>query len=510
MTTFTDSFAHLSNHDLLELVKRLVADERQATARLIASLVEVDARRLYLGEGCSSLFTYCTQVLHLSEHAAYGRIEAARAARRFPRILELLADGAITLTTVGLLATHLTDANCVELLNSARHKSKREVEHLVAQIHPRPDMPSSVRKLPAAKTLAPAQTAESLGDEPSASVGSRQDSHELSVALQPTPKALAVPLAPERYKIQFTVGRETFEKLRRAQDLMRHSVPNGDPAALFDRALTVLLAELERGKLAAASRPRGNRPSAVATLAEAAAEAEAPAARRRRSRHIPAAVKRAVWTRDGGRCAFVGHSSRCTETGFLEFHHVVPYAAGGPAVVENIELRCAAHNAYEAEAYFGLRQPTFVRERAPTYGRRGLAPMLCQSSTRSGPDRAAWFFSHRRGHVTPPTEHGQDTSLRQPTTPRGSQRPTAEASLASETTLEIRSCQRGMLQALRSEATRWSSMARPNLRIQRSCRRQSRQTRPGLRTCGPDRATRRPSAAEPVRARRSRRRALRQ
>ncbi len=148
MTTLTDSFAHLSNHDLLDLVKRLVVDERQATARLIASLMEVDARRLYLGEGSSSLFTYCTQVLHLSEYAAYGRIEAARAARRFPRILDLLAEGAITLTAVGLLAPHLTGANHVELLNAARHKSKREVEHLVAQIHPRPDVPSSIRKLP--------------------------------------------------------------------------------------------------------------------------------------------------------------------------------------------------------------------------------------------------------------------------------------------------------------------------------------------------------------------------
>ncbi len=61
--------------------------EREATAALIAALGELDARRLYLAEGCSSLFTYCTQVLHLSEHAAYGRIEAARAARKWPVVL---------------------------------------------------------------------------------------------------------------------------------------------------------------------------------------------------------------------------------------------------------------------------------------------------------------------------------------------------------------------------------------------------------------------------------------
>jgi 5-methylcytosine-specific restriction endonuclease McrA len=72
-----------------------------------------------------------------------------------------------------------------------------------------------------------------------------------------------------------------------------------------------------------------------------------------RSRHIPAAVRREVWRRDAGRCAFTGPAGRCGETGFLEFHHVQPYVDDGPATVENIELRCRAHNQYEAELLFG-------------------------------------------------------------------------------------------------------------------------------------------------------------
>ncbi|MDQ3349659.1 MAG: hypothetical protein M3545_17065 [Acidobacteriota bacterium] len=104
-------FAHLSNTDLLAETVRLAARERDATAQMIAALAEIDARRLYLGEGCASLFVYCTRVLHLSEHAAYGRIEAARAARRYPLIVERLADGAVTLTTVTLLSAHLTPEN---------------------------------------------------------------------------------------------------------------------------------------------------------------------------------------------------------------------------------------------------------------------------------------------------------------------------------------------------------------------------------------------------------------
>jgi hypothetical protein len=105
MTNTGPPLSYLADQELIAEVRRYASDERLATARLIASLSELDARRLYLGEGCSSLFTYCTQVLHLSEHAAYHRTGAARAARRFPWILELLADGAVTLTAVGVVLT---------------------------------------------------------------------------------------------------------------------------------------------------------------------------------------------------------------------------------------------------------------------------------------------------------------------------------------------------------------------------------------------------------------------
>jgi hypothetical protein len=114
--------------------------------------------------------------------------------------------------------------------------------------------------------------------------------------------------------------------------------------AVFERALDVLLADMERKKLAATTRPRAARDATPG------------------SRHIPAAVRREVWRRDGARCAFVGTAGRCAERGFLELHHVVPFAQGGQATTANIELRCRAHNAYEAELEFG----SFVlRERSP-------------------------------------------------------------------------------------------------------------------------------------------------
>jgi hypothetical protein len=141
--------ARLSDADLLRRVVVLATAEREATVELVAHLAELDARRLYLGEGYSSLFGYCTGVLRLAEHAAYNRIEAARASREFPAILDLLADGSLNLSTVRLLAPHLQADTFAAVVDMAKGRSKREVEALVARLAPQPDVASSVRRLPA-------------------------------------------------------------------------------------------------------------------------------------------------------------------------------------------------------------------------------------------------------------------------------------------------------------------------------------------------------------------------
>ena len=356
----TTHLARLSDRELVASVHAAAHNQRAATGRLIALLAELDARRLYLAEGCSSLFTYCTQVLHFSEHAAYNRIEAARAAHRFPIILEMMEAGAITLTAVRLLAPHLTDDNHRDLLVRARHKMTRDVELLVATIRPCADAPSFVRKLPAprAKPDAPARPEQPPQHDASVSsqdaapvhdVGvSSQDMAPLVPASSPMPSQAAAsikPLAPERYKIQVTVSGKTYGVLRRAQDLLRHSIPNGDPAQIISRALELLVKELERKKVAATDRPRHAR--AVGSS---------------RTRHIPAQVRRTVWQRDEGRCQYVGAQGRCAETGFLEFHHIVPFADGGEPTARNLELRCRAHNGYEYDLWSGERPTPNMRE----------------------------------------------------------------------------------------------------------------------------------------------------
>src|SRR5262245_2895052 len=129
MTSPPSSFDSLSDDRLLAEVQRLATRERHTTVELLRALMEVDTRRLYLREGYSSLFTYCTQVLRLDEGAAYNRIETARAAQRVPALLEAIDDGSLTLSSARLLAPHLLD-NHSRLLQAARHRSKREVEAL--------------------------------------------------------------------------------------------------------------------------------------------------------------------------------------------------------------------------------------------------------------------------------------------------------------------------------------------------------------------------------------------
>ena len=160
--------AGLSDSDLLRQVALLATRERGATVELVGHLAELDARKLHVAEGYGSLFAYCTGPLRLAEHAAYNRIEAARLSRRFPVVLDLLSDGSLNLSTLRLLAPHLRPENFETLVNQARLRSKREVETLVAQLAPRPDVPASVRKLPERWPIAQAAKPPS-GEQPQGS-----------------------------------------------------------------------------------------------------------------------------------------------------------------------------------------------------------------------------------------------------------------------------------------------------------------------------------------------------
>jgi hypothetical protein len=143
-----ESITKLSDDELLRRLSELLSQSRRVEAELVAHIGEVDARRLYAERASSSMFSYCQDVLNLSEHEAYLRITVARASRKHPVLLEMLADGRLHLSGIAKLVPVLTEANQEMLLSRAAYKSKRKIEELVAELSPKPDVPSSMRKRP--------------------------------------------------------------------------------------------------------------------------------------------------------------------------------------------------------------------------------------------------------------------------------------------------------------------------------------------------------------------------
>jgi 5-methylcytosine-specific restriction endonuclease McrA len=376
--------AELSDSDLLARVKRLAQAECRATAALIAHLIEVENRKLYLGEACGSLFAYCVRVLHYSEPAAYNRILAARAARAFPAVLSHLERGDVHLAAVRLLAPVLTAENQHELLAAAAHKSKREVEELVVRIRPQEDARESVRKLPvAARPVSVPQSllladANDMAGSPACGLfaspqaqaeagadaaarapmqlpaGEKSQGHTPRDSQPHAQRAEVVPLAPERYKIQCTVGAATRDNLRRAQELLRHRIPGGDVSEVIDLALEMLVRDLEKKKFAALAPSKAKATAKATVTATVTAPEVTAAAAASGSRYVPAEVRRAVWQRDQGRCVFTAaNGARCEERSGLEFDHIQPYADGGGVEAANIRLLCRQHNQYAARQFFG-------------------------------------------------------------------------------------------------------------------------------------------------------------
>jgi hypothetical protein len=181
--------------------------------------------------------------------------------------------------------------------------------------------------------------------------------------------------------VQFTASAGLHEKLGRLRALMRSQVPDGDLGAVIEAAVTEKLERLEARRFAATPRPRK----------ELSATDTSPSSRR-----IPAAVRRAVHERDGGRCRYVDASGRrCEARHHLEYHHIHPFGLGGDHRPDNIRLMCAQHNAYQAEHDYGREAMTRFRRsrRAATPGASGTparAPgiaTVASSGTTGGPPR---------------------------------------------------------------------------------------------------------------------------
>ena len=314
------SISQLSDELLSRDLDTCFARDHESTAALLAHIAEFDDRRLFLPAGYPSMIAYCVERGHYTEQAALKRIRVARTARRFPAVFQGLAEGKLNLTAVLLLRPHLTEDNAAVLLAAAAGKSNREVERLLADRFPQTDVLSWV-----AATSAPAESPA-------------PEHREVSVrTVEPVHQVHKVtPLSTQSYAYQVTLDAETHENLRYAQALLGHQVPSGELAAVLGAVLKIAVRQLEKQKFAVADHPRASHRTSA------------------NPRHVPAHVKRAVFERDGGRCAFVsddGH--RCPADTDLEFDHVTEVARGGEATVDGMRLLCRAHNQFAAERTFG-------------------------------------------------------------------------------------------------------------------------------------------------------------
>jgi hypothetical protein len=328
----------LSDAELLDSTRLHVQRTRVLDAELLLLLGEIDARKLYAEKAYSSMFTFCMGELGFSEDVAFNRLTCARLARDFPRVLDFVRDGRIHLTGLRLLEPVLTSDNLEEVLAAASGKSKRAIEELVVKLAPQPAVPPTIRKVPErapvvveAPALLPLTVEQAPVPEP------------LPVTL-PAPverKPTVKPLSEETYVVKFTASAALKAKLEKAQELLGHRVDAGDFVAVIDRALDLLIEDVLKERFGVGRKARS---------AAANAEQKEVAS----TRHIPDAMKREVYERDGGQCTFVSDDGRrCEERSGLEFEHIEGFARTEQHSVEGLTLHCRTHNQLAADRLYG-------------------------------------------------------------------------------------------------------------------------------------------------------------
>ena len=362
----------LTNAELLSGLSSIVGRRNQITAEFLAYLAELDDRQLFLDLGFASLFEYCVEALGLCESTAGRHIAAARVCRAHSEAFALVASGALHASALSLLRKHLTSDNAAELFELCTRRSARKVEELLAARFPKPDLRDLVRRLPT-------QTAPTLDVGSALQVGSAPQ-REPELALEsprepsieresmsrecPPPEQLAAhtpapaevprtrqlePLSADRYGVHFTADSEFRELLERVRGLAGHRLPSGDLMTLFKRGLEAYERELSKERFAVGRKARSPQPPNPSSGSN-----PKPNANSKRKRHRSAAVTRAVYLRDGGQCSYVSPAGRrCSARRCLELDHVDPWAVGGEDTVENLRLRCRAHNQRYARQYFG-------------------------------------------------------------------------------------------------------------------------------------------------------------
>ena len=310
----------LGNGELLAALSRLAQQDNELAADWLAHLAELEERKLFLELGYPSLFAYCTEALGLCRSSAYRRIAAARVGRQFPEVFERVASGELSVSALSEISPHVDSENAAELFEACSGRSCRQVEEWLAARFPRPDVKDQIRRLQ--------------------------------------------PLSADRFGVHFTADTEFRDLLEEVRDLARYRHPQGDLLSLMRAGLEAYRRELQKSRFGVGKKARAEKPrdSVPALGLETGNEPRNGSAKRR---YVPAAVTREVYMRDGKRCSFVSQDGRrCGARAWLERDHVDPVAAGGGSSVENIRMRCRAHNQQTAREHFGSAYMRAVEARA--------------------------------------------------------------------------------------------------------------------------------------------------
>ena len=316
----------ISSGELSARLYEIRRQERGLLVEFLAMLGELEERRAFVEMGFSSGFVYCTEYLGLSKAGAFRRTTAARLLRAFPQIGDYLQDGRLGLTTLVALRDALEPTTVDSVLGRAAGKCEDEVKLLVASLRPQPDALPLLRRLP--ETTVTTETAETA-ETTRAAIATGGTTPARS-GLRPSVE----PLSEQRRLLRVTIGADVATKLERIGAMLSHQHNGGDLEKLIGTCVETTLEVLEK-------RQRG-------TGGRGAREA------RTDRRYVAKVIRRAVWERDEGRCAFVAaEGRRCGETRRLELHHLRAFAKGGPTTAENLSLRCQAHNLMHARHDFG-------------------------------------------------------------------------------------------------------------------------------------------------------------
>src|SRR5216684_8414998 len=309
----------ISARDLDRRLADLVRSERHLVVQFVVELAGFAKRELYRELGYTSLFYYCVRQLGLSKSSAFRRSEVARLIARFPVIAEQLAEGRLSIRALVELREVLTEENHVEVLARAEGKSQEEAQLLAVEYKPKPVPRDVVRALPMPPAPLVVVAAVPAGTK-----------------TPPPPAEVVKPLTPELRRLNVTVSADFMAELEQVRAALSHKCPDGDFEQVVREAFKLVL-ERDRKRKALTDRPR--------------AQSEIPG---ENDRYVPAAVKRAVWERDQGRCSWpMGDGEVCGSTHRLEFDHDLEVALGGKPTIENIRLLCKSHNLMKAEQHLG-------------------------------------------------------------------------------------------------------------------------------------------------------------